>query len=133
MILDKEVKIIVNNQQLVYYKTLGYDAEYRKALMIKPVDLSIGSHYKINVCCDICSVKTIVEFRQLKGSENYLCKSCAAKNKKKKIYTEEEKNIMVKKTKHTREQKLKENPNYLLNMINKMLNTKKKYIKREVW
>lgn len=36
MILDKEVEIVVNNHNLLYYKQLGYDAKYREALLVKP-------------------------------------------------------------------------------------------------
>lgn len=112
MILDKDIEIIVNNQQLEYYKNLGYNAEYRNPLRIKPTDLVIGSHYKINVQCDICSGKTIVEYRQLKGVENYLCSSCAAKNKKMKIYSVEEKKKISEKIRKSLENKKLENQNF---------------------
>ena len=82
MILDKEVEIVVNNHNLLYYKQLGYDAKYREALLVKPLDLSIGSHYNVNVSCDLCFDISFVQYRQLKGKEDYLCSSCAAKNKK---------------------------------------------------
>jgi hypothetical protein len=73
MILDKEIEIIVNNHNLEHYKNKGYDAIYREKLVVKVLDLTIGSHYKINVECDICNSKNIIEYRQLKGSENYFC------------------------------------------------------------
>lgn len=82
MILDKVVEIVVSNQNLDYYLSLGYNALYRKPLKINVMDLTIGSHYKVNVECDSCFDKNIVEFRQLKGINSYLCKSCAAKFRK---------------------------------------------------
>ena len=112
MIIDKEVEIIVNNHNLEYYKNKGYNAVYREKLLVNVLDLTVGSHYKINVECDICNSSNIVEYRQLKGKENYLCNSCAAKNKEKNIYTEEEKRSMVEKMLKTRELRKLENPNY---------------------
>jgi hypothetical protein len=112
MIIDKEVCIIVNNQNIEYYKNKGYNAVYREKLIVKVLDLTIGSHYKVTVKCDICNLLNIVEYRQLKGKEDYLCNSCAGKNKKRVFYTDEDKKSMVQKMLKTRELKKLENPNY---------------------
>src|ERR1035437_3000508 len=105
MILDNEIEILVNNQQLEHYRKLGYKAEYRKILKIKPLDLTIGSHYKLNVSCDICNIESVVEYRQLKGNERYLCNSCAAKNKKVTYKRKKEKAIRQKKIKGEKKSK----------------------------
>lgn len=112
MIVDKEVYILVNNQNLEYYKDKGYDVVYREKILVKVLDLTIGSHYKVNVKCDICNSSNIVQYRQLKGKEDYLCNSCAAKNKKSISHTDEKKKSMVQKMLRTRELRKMENPNY---------------------
>ena len=122
MIIDKEIEITVNNHNLEYYINRGYNAIYREKLIVKVLDLTIGSHYKINVECDICNYTNIVEYRQLKGKEDYLCSSCASKKKKKVTLTDEQKSIMVEKMLNTKELKksedrnqnasYQENPNY---------------------
>lgn len=132
MIIDKEVEIIVNNHNLEYYKNKGYNAIYREKLIINVLDLTIGSHYKVNVKCDICSSSNIVEYRQLKGKEDYLCNSCASKKKKKKIYTEEEKRSMVEKMLKTKEIKKLENPNYGKFKIKKEKVVKEKIKKEKI-
>lgn len=106
MILDEQIEIVVNNQNLDYYRKLGYHAEYRKKLLVKPMDLNVVSHYKLNVCCDICLEKNVVEFRQLNGVDKYSCRKCAARNRKKpNKRTEEEKVIINEKTKKTKLEK----------------------------
>ena len=112
MIIDKEIEILVNNQNLEHYKNKGYDAIYREKLKVKVLDLTIGSHYKVNVKCDLCDSINIVEFRQLKGSEDYLCNSCAAKNKKRVSLTDDKKKDMIRKMLKTREINKSKDPNY---------------------
>jgi len=97
MILETEIEIIVNNQQIKYYKNLGYDAKYRKLLKIKTEHLVKGSHYKIFVSCDCCDVKKVIEFRQLKKDLSYYCSACSAKNKKKERIYHGRKNTNFKK------------------------------------
>lgn len=88
--------------------------------MIKTTDLTIGSHYKVNVQCDICGTQSIVQYRQLNGKGDYLCNSCAGKNKVKRVYTRLDIDNMVLKIKKTIELKIKENPNYLLEIKGKI-------------
>jgi hypothetical protein len=102
MIIDEYIEILVNNQQIDHYRKLGYKVEYRKILKVKPMDLTIGSHYKLSVACDICNDKSIVEYRQLKGYDSYLCNSCAAKNKK----TYKKKKEIIVKQKRTKKEKI---------------------------
>lgn len=132
MIIDKEVYIIVNNQNLEYYKNKGYNAIYREKLLVKVLDLTIGSHYKVNVKCDICNLSNVIEYRQLKGKEDYLCNSCAGKNKKKNIYTEEEKKSMVEKMQKTRNLRKLQDPNYGKCKIKKEKVIKEKVIKEKI-
>jgi hypothetical protein len=131
MILDKEIEIIVNNHNLEHYKNKGYDAIYREKLVVKVLDLTIGSHYKINVECDICNSKNIIEYRQLKGSENYFCNSCASKKKKKVILTDEKKSIMIEKMLKTRELRKLQDPNYGKSKIKKEKVVKEKIRKKQ--
>jgi hypothetical protein len=132
MIVDKEIEITVNNHNLEYYKSKGYNAIYREKLMVKVLDLTIGSHYKINVKCDICGYLNIIEYRQLKGKEDYLCNSCSAKNKKKVKLTDEQKLLMIEKMLKTRELKKLEYPNYGKSKIKKEKVVKEKIRKERV-
>lgn len=127
MIIDKEIEIIVNNQNLEHYKNKGYNAVYREKLIVKVLDLTIGSHYKINVRCDNCGIDNIVEYRQLKGSDNYLCNSCAAKSREKTIYSDDDMRKMVEKMLETKRIKKLKDPNYGKSKKSK---TKKSIIKK---
>jgi hypothetical protein len=132
MIIDKEIEITVNNHNLEYYINKGYNAIYREKLIVKVLDLTIGSHYKINVECDICNSTNIVEYRQLKGKEDYLCNSCASKKKKKVTLTDEQKSIMVEKMLNTKELKKLEDPNYGKRKIKKEKVIKEKIKKEKI-
>ena len=132
MIVDKEIEITVNNHNIGYYKSKGYNAIYREKMMVKVLDLTIGSHYKINVKCDICGYLNIIEYRQLKGKKDYLCNSCSSKNKKKVKLTDEQKLLMIEKMLKTRELKKLEDPNYGKSKIKKEKVVKEKIRKEKV-
>jgi len=103
MILDEKVEIIINNNNLEHYKSLGYNALYRESLIIDVMDLTIGSHYRVNVECDVCSVNNRIEFRQLGGSKYYTCRKCAAQNRKPvRKRTDDENKKIIDKTRRTK-------------------------------
>ena len=60
MILDENVLVMGNSKICNHYKSLGYDMIPGEKILVKIVDLSNGSHVKINVQCDIChSIKEL--------------------------------------------------------------------------
>ena len=79
MILTKEVKIRVNNKHIKYYKNLGYDTT-QKNIIVKLEDLKKGSQCKIDVCCDICGIQSIIAYYDYLKSFNkrniYTCTKC---------------------------------------------------------
>jgi hypothetical protein len=54
MIITKEIKIKISNNQIKYFKDLGYNTK-QKEIIIKIEHLTKGSHVKIDVCCDYCN------------------------------------------------------------------------------
>ena len=123
MILNNKIEVIVNNQQIKYYKNLGYDnVLYRQPLLINVIDLPKGSHIKVDVECDICGIIKEYEFRGIKltNENEYHCKKCI--NRKPSVYVENAKEQMIEKCKLIVQNKLKENPDYL---IDKNIKTKK--------
>jgi hypothetical protein len=56
MILTKEVELLINKNNLFFYKNSGYDVEIGKTILIPVSKLSKGSHLKIKVKCDFCEL-----------------------------------------------------------------------------
>lgn len=123
MIIDKEIEIIVSNQQIEYYKKLGYEVIYKKPFFINPLHLPKHSHYKLNVSCDICRIEKIVQFRTLKNNQ-WFCGKCSAKNKKKTDWNEEKIKKMNEKMKLSFDLKLLNNPDYWKDQLEKIRHTK---------
>jgi hypothetical protein len=126
MILNDKIEVIVNNQLIKYYKDLGYSGVlYRQPLLINVLDLPKGSHVKVDVECNICGVIKKYEFRGIKLTDKnvYHCKKCI--NRIPSVYTDESKEQMIKKCKSIIQNKLKENPNYLIERNIKTKETKK--------
>ena len=81
MILDKEVEITLNGSNINHFKLLGYENLKNKNKIIIPIyHLNKGSHYKINVRCDICEKINLVLYKDyIKLTKNnlYTCHKCA--------------------------------------------------------
>ena len=55
MILTKEVEMMITNRNYNFYLNKGYNLKLKEVCKILVEDLSQSSHYKVKVCCDICS------------------------------------------------------------------------------
>ncbi|MDY0270134.1 hypothetical protein [Trichloromonas sp.] len=81
MILTKELKIKTTNKNITYYKSLGFDIKSGDEITINPEQLSIGSHQKIKVSCDICKTIKHIEYKTYFKLTNslkrlYYCNKC---------------------------------------------------------
>ena len=93
MIKQKKIFINLNNMNKKYYSELGYDTQCSKKIEVDIMDLSKGSHTKINCCCDICGkekelyYKMYFKVTKIDEQGLYYCSKCA-KNKMKKTKLE---------------------------------------------
>lgn len=80
MILDKEIEVTIINHNIEHYKKLGYNVKCRDKIMVKPEDLTNGSHCKINCSCDECGNKTNVRYQDylkvFNKNNKYICNEC---------------------------------------------------------
>lgn len=81
MILTREIKIKINEQNYQYYEDLGYEVSFGEIITI-PVDLlSKGSQYKIMCKCDMCGIeKEVIYKNYIKYGNNwgdYKCRKCS--------------------------------------------------------
>lgn len=83
MILDNFVEVGIASTNYNHYKDLGYDAQYRKKLIVPIEHLTLGSHVKIKVSCDFCGKEMQKAYKSiLKERESYpldCCSGCAWK------------------------------------------------------
>jgi len=80
MIITKEVKININNKNILHFRNIGFDFIYGQIINISTEFLPKYSKYRIEAKCESCS--NIVELSMQKYSKNkdrggtYNCKSC---------------------------------------------------------
>lgn len=90
MLIDKEVDIKVNPSNLKYLKEKGYDnLKVGKIIKIKIVDLSKGSHVKVEVKCNNCGTIKKIKYNSLiknNSIDYYLCSVCKRKKNNKEKY-----------------------------------------------
>jgi hypothetical protein len=126
MILDTEVEVVINNQTIQHYVNKGYNAVYRTPIKVNPYDLTPGSRVVVNIQCDVCYTTYIYAFREVKignGGE-YICKKCKIRKTRK--YLPGVKEGMIEKCKNIIPNKLKNNPNYINEVVEKSKKTKSK-------
>lgn len=86
MILTREVLVRVNQSNLNYFDSLGYEAHIGENLLIPIELLSPGSHQKIECQCDGCQVIKKVIFKNYIKYDNkwgnYLCRKCSENKRK---------------------------------------------------
>jgi hypothetical protein len=87
MIVGEFTEIIGNNRNIKYYKDKGYDIKIGDKILIRTVDLSNGSTFKVNVRCDKCFIEKKVDwssyYKYTKGlTEEYNCISCCSEKRK---------------------------------------------------
>ena len=91
MLLSKEVKISVLNNNKKYLKGKGYDTSY-KEININIKDLSKGSKIKVKVKCDVCEKEKKISYcdynKSLKKHNLYTCSSKCSNIKKTKTNIE---------------------------------------------
>jgi hypothetical protein len=87
MILTREVKVKINQSNLNYFESLGYEANIGSIIVIPIELLSSGSHQKMSCQCDGCGVvKEVIYKNYLKyGNKwgNYYCRKCSENKRKK--------------------------------------------------
>lgn len=92
MIVTEKVKLKVNAVSLKHYRDLGYFIPQKNTeIEVNVKDLSVGSHSKVEVKCDVCGKITTMEYRTYLSISRDLstcntCKDVKSKNTKKKIY-----------------------------------------------
>ncbi len=87
MIIDTEIEISLNKGNIEYYKSLGYDVNFKK-IIINIEHLTKGSKMLINVKCDICNNVKSIAYRtynvNIKNQNIYACSSKCSRFKVKK-------------------------------------------------
>lgn len=86
MILTEYIEQKVTQKNLYHFTTLGYECKNKDIIRIKPEHLTLGSHQKIDVACDICGKINKVVYKDLKrmlDKHGYF--SCAGKCSSNKI------------------------------------------------
>ena len=85
MILTEKIKIKINKKNIEHFIKIGKDVNLRDMIEIDPIELNKGSHYLIEVKCDICdTIKHIAFISYKKNIENlnfYACSSKCAQEK----------------------------------------------------
>lgn len=81
MIIDKLVTIIGNSRNLKHYRNKGYEISVGVELKVNPIDMSIGSVFKVLVACDICYTQKNIMWSEYYKYTNglvdrYFCKVC---------------------------------------------------------
>jgi hypothetical protein len=84
MIIEKEIKIKVNNRYINYYKEKNYlNVIGNNFLIVKIEDLPKTSHYKINTICDECgnnyNIKYYNYVANIEKNGKYICNGCKTK------------------------------------------------------
>lgn len=86
MILTREAQIKVNNSNMNYLESLGYEVNIGEILTIPIELLSPGSHHKIECQCDGCGSKKQVIFKNYLKYGNkwgfYYCRKCSESKRK---------------------------------------------------
>lgn len=80
-ILTKEVQVKPTGKMIKYYRDKGYDAEYKKLLIVKVEDLPEHSDKMVDVLCDYCgkqifSVRYHAYNQEKIHINKHACKSC---------------------------------------------------------
>ncbi|MDD3383998.1 MAG: NUMOD3 domain-containing DNA-binding protein [Bacilli bacterium] len=82
MIITKEVKKIINNKNIDWYKNKGYDCNLKDEIVVNVEDLMRGSQNKIECKCDNCGKTTFRPFADIVSKQSIYdktyCSSCAA-------------------------------------------------------
>jgi len=81
MILTENIDVKIINHNINHYKSLNYNIKYGDVINIPINHLTKGSHYRIEVKCDICNnIKKIKYQDYIKitknNTKNYYCKNC---------------------------------------------------------
>ncbi len=82
MIMTKNIEVKIGGKNIKHYRSLGYDAKLYEKIVIPIRHLSDGSHYKILVKCDYCSIdfkktyKSLINQRKNCKTKKDCCKKC---------------------------------------------------------
>lgn len=86
MIKEDNILINISNRNSAYYKEKGYVVKVGELTKVKISDLSINSHEKIVVMCDLCDEEHILMYYKYLQNYNrhnfYSCKNCSRKKAK---------------------------------------------------
>lgn len=86
MILTKEIKIKITDQNISYYENLGYEVSLGANLEIPVELLTSGSHHKILCKCDKCGIEKQVIYKNYVNYDNnwgeYNCRKCSESKRK---------------------------------------------------
>ena len=86
IILDKTIKIFINNRNISHYKNLGYDCKQNTEIEVRIEDLSKKARNKVLVKCPICGEVRNKGFREIWKCNHTMCNSCASKTLNSKHY-----------------------------------------------
>lgn len=76
MLITKEVEVKINNTSVNHYRNLGYDVKNNDIIKIPVEHLSVGSHIKVCVKCDICDVIKNIEYKTYIKTNTYEVDVC---------------------------------------------------------
>ena len=81
MIINKSIKIRINNRQVKYYKSRGYSVKGGDDVLIEIKDLTLNSNVLVDVICDNCKTQKQVQYNDYNKYTNnqkelYLCHKC---------------------------------------------------------
>ena len=83
MILDKIIRIKINNYCINHYRKIGYIINEYDIIDIPVEHLMTTSHQIINVKCDVCGKEKKLQYRRYLLSFNnggyYACSTCGRK------------------------------------------------------
>lgn len=86
MIITKEIKVKITEQNINHYENLGYDPSLGQEILIPVELLTSGSHHKIRCKCDSCGIEKDVLYKNYIKYDNkwgdYKCRKCSESKRK---------------------------------------------------
>jgi hypothetical protein len=86
MLVPNQTTIVkINKANIQHYKELGYECNLKDKIEIQSEHLTVGSHVKVSVKCDICDEIIIKEYKEYIKQHTYgydVCSKCATVKRK---------------------------------------------------
>jgi hypothetical protein len=86
MIITKEIKVKITEQNINHFENLGYDPALGQEISIPVELLTSGSHHRIRCKCDSCGIEKDVIYKNYIKYDNkwgdYKCRKCSESKRK---------------------------------------------------